>query len=308
MNRSVKLSRRRLILVSACAAGVGVLPRPGRAQVPVARWTGVALGAGAELRLVGVTPAEAGPVFAAIEAELARCEAIFSLYREDSQIAQLNRDGRLDDPAPEMLALLTQARAVHRRTGGLFDPTVQPLFDLYARHAARGTQPAQDQLRQALDHVGFDRLRFDAGGVMMPNDMRLTLNGIAQGAITDRVAALLHAEGLHNVLVDMGEIRGQGGGPDGQGWPVRLDHGAVPVPGQVLRGHAVATSCLVGTMIGGVGHILHPRLGAVPPRLNAVSVVAGSAALADGLSTGAALMDVSDARDLAGDGISVIAS
>lgn len=308
MTQAARFTRRRLIAISACAAGAALLPAMGRAAPPVARWQGVALGAGAQLRLVGLTPAQAAPLIAAVEAELARCEAIFSLYRPDSQIARLNRDGRLDDPAPEMLALLSQARDVHRRTGGLFDPTVQGLFDLYARNAASGRHPARPELAAALAGVGFDRLRFDAGGVAMPRGMRLTLNGIAQGAITDRVAALLRAAGLRDLLVDMGEIRAIGLAPDGRGWRVRLDHGSADAPVQVLRDRAVATSRPGGTMIGGVGHILHPRQGAVAPRLNAVTVLADSGALADGLSTGAALMDAASARALAGDGVTVIAS
>ena len=55
--------------------------------------------------------------------------------------------------------------------------------------------------------------------------MALTLNGIAQGYIADRVVALLRAEGLSDVLVNTGELRALGGHPDGGGWPVSLNDG-----------------------------------------------------------------------------------
>ncbi|PTE15814.1 thiamine biosynthesis protein ApbE, partial [Cereibacter changlensis JA139] len=53
----------------------------------------------------------------------------------------------------------------------------------------------------------------------------LTLNGIAQGFIADRVPELLKAEGVGDILVDTGELRALGGHPEGGGWPVALASG-----------------------------------------------------------------------------------
>ena len=52
--------------------------------------------------------------------------------------------------------------------------------------------------------------------------MAVTLNGIAQGYITDRVADLLRAEGLEKVMIDLGEIRTLGDHPEGRPWRVGL--------------------------------------------------------------------------------------
>ena len=125
--------------------------------------------------------------------------------------------------------------------------------------------------------------------------MALTLNGIAQGYIADRVAALLRAEGLTDVLVNSGELRALGGNPDGGAWPVTFDGGSGKPAGSMdLRDAALASSAPLGTAFdaeGRVGHILDPRSGQpAAPAWRLVSVVARTAALADGLSTAFCLM------------------
>jgi len=63
-------------------------------------------------------------------AELSVIEHVASLYRPDSQICHLNREGSLRDPHPYLVDLLQQAQAMSEASGGAFDITVQPLWDL----------------------------------------------------------------------------------------------------------------------------------------------------------------------------------
>ena len=64
--------------------------------------------------------------------ELHRIEDIISLYRPGSEISRLNRHGMLERPDPDFVSLLHYARRLSARTGGAFDVTVQPLWELYA--------------------------------------------------------------------------------------------------------------------------------------------------------------------------------
>lgn len=103
----------------------------------------------------------------------------------------------------------------------------------------------------------------------MAPGMALTLNGIAQGYIGDRVAALLEAEGLTDILIDTGEHRALGQMPGGGGWPARLAQG-----GAALRNRALATSAPLGTVFdseGRFGHILDPAPASPPRRSGAPS-------------------------------------
>lgn len=135
-------------------------------------------------------------------------------------------------------------------------------------------------------------MRFDAEAVRLEAGQALTLNGIAQGYIADRVAALMRAEGITDVMIDTGEIAANGGHEGRGGWPVTIAGEDAP---RLLTNRALATSALMGTVVdaaGTQGHILDPRDGALRPRgAKQVSVSACSAAMADGLSTGLSLVE-----------------
>lgn len=271
------LSRRRFLTISAACAAFPASAKPALA----AHWRGVALGAEASLRLEGLTDDQAAPVIAAVEAEMNRLEDIFSLYRPHSELGRLNRDGHLSDPAPELLSVLSLCAALHDATGGAFDPTVQPLW------SALATGASPEKTDAARRSVGWTRVTVQADVIRLPQPgvSALTLNGIAQGAITDRISALLTAHGLRDVLVNMGEIAALGQRGDGQAWQVGLAGPGGKVHKSIeLRDRAVATSDARSVMLtGNQGHILNPAGGPHPAHI--VSVSAPIAALADGLST-----------------------
>jgi thiamine biosynthesis lipoprotein len=266
----------------------------GGASIPVRRWRGVAMGAGASL--IFAHP-DADRLIGRATAEIDRLEDIFSLYRANSALSRLNRDGRLETPPLELLSILSLSGAVHRRTGGAFDPTIQPLWALYAHRYAAGAEPSDAEIEEARARTGWSGVRFDSSAITFAHTgMALTLNGIAQGYVADRIADLLHAEGLEDVLVDMGEIRALGHNPDGAPWRIGLadENGrAAPARSQGLSGGAIATSAPLGTVFdasGRVGHIIDPRTGRPGGRWRQVSVMSPTAARADALSTAFALM------------------
>lgn len=309
-DRTSPLTRRRFIHISAAAPGLALLPAADQrgtaraADDPGGRlrvWRGTALGADATMRINHPDPGAADRLIARCLSEVARLERVFSLYRPDSAISALNRAGRLDAPPIELVELLGASHQFSRLTGGAFDITVQPLWDLYAAHFATAgadpAGPARALIAAALRQVGADGVEVAAVSIRFRRPgMRITLNGIAQGAITDRVVALLRAEGIDRSLVDMGEVRALGPRPDGTPWRVGLEDPAAP--GTVnehlaIVNQAVATSGGYGTPLDPAGrfnHIFDPATGATSTRYRRVSVVAPTAATADALSTGFSLM------------------
>lgn len=266
------ISRRRFLAITAAATVAG----PARAQT----WRGYALGAEVSVRLDMV--GDAAPLFAAIEAELRSIESAFSLYDPASEICRLNATGRL--AIPEIWrALLPELNRLHFVTGGLFDPTVQPLWQALAR----GDDPSPTRAA-----IGWARVRWDGDSIRLAPGQALTLNGIAQGFATDRVRALLRDAGLDRCLVNIGEFAALGGS-------YRLGL-ADPIHGQLgqvtLDGTAVATSSPHADRVGGQAHILHAT---ARPSWSTVSVVAESAVLADGLSTALVMAPMTEARRMA---------
>lgn len=273
-------TRRRFLTI--CAALPVALAARGAGAAPASVHRGQAMGAAVTLHL---HHPEAGRLADLALAEMARLEWLFSLYRADSTLMRLNTAGMLDAPPPEMLEVLSLCDAVHRASGGRFDPTVQPLWDVLAQAHAAGLAPDPERIAQARALVGWSGVAYDRASVRLARaGMALTLNGVAQGYVADRVTALLRAAGLEVGLVDTGEIRTIG--PD---WPVRIADG----PGLRLSDRALATSGRFGTVLdakGRQGHILAPRVGDREPLCKTVSISAPRAALADALSTAACLM------------------
>lgn len=300
------LNRRRFVTIcAAAAAGLSLTSGLAQSRPVLHRWRGVALGAKAEINLLHEDRAKAQELFLLVEAEIRRLEAVFSLYRETSELSRLNRDGHLEAPSLDMVNLLALSRQLHAVTEGAFDPTVQPLWAYYAERASLGLAIEKDntkssELEKVLERTGFENVTVEPGLVeFRQKGMALTLNGIAQGYITDRVAALLGARGCTDMVVDMGEISATGDPgcskvPSGRGWPVTLrpdpktPDAAVEVK---IADAAVASSARTGTTFDQAGkssHILDPRTGMpVEADLTAASVIARTAAYADGLSTAA---------------------
>ena len=282
------LSRRRFLTISAACA---MWATSGRAA-EVVRWQGRALGAGASMQLAGLSQQQAQPVIRAVEQELNRLENIFSLYREGSEIVRLNASGHLVAPSADLLNVLSLSASMNAASNGAFDPTVQPVW----RALAKG-----DDLASAQDAVGWHYVEFDTGAVRLTRvDMALTLNGIAQGYITDRIAALLRNRGLNNVLIDMGEIAAIGAKPDGHDWKAGVSQPDGRIVRHVaLRDRALATSAPDGTVLStapNAGHIIDPRAELKTAKHKLVSISAPSAAVADGLSTACCLLDADNVR------------
>ncbi|HET9069968.1 MAG TPA: FAD:protein FMN transferase [Amaricoccus sp.] len=284
-----RLTRRRAIGLLAAAAGLPIALRATRATAEVVTWHGRALGAPATLILHHPDRPAAERLVAACAAELDRLEGILSLYRPESALSQLNRTGALAAPPPELVAILADCRRFHALTAGAFDPTVQPLWRLYAEHFQAGGAPAGPEpqaLANARAMVGLDAVKANPDRIALGRPgMALTLNGIAQGWITDRIVDRLRAAGITSTLVDMGEIRGLGT------WQVDIA-GTDETRG--LTDRAIATSAPQGFAFDPARrftHLIDPRTGATPARYARVTVTAPTAAEADALSTGLALID-----------------
>lgn len=278
------LTRRRFIAISAALA-----PTLAFGDSPPHVESGIALGATVTLRL---HHPEAARLSAQAMAEIRRLEAIFSLYQPESALSRLNRTGTLVAPPFELLDCLTVADSVHRASGGRFDPTVQPLWRAEAVALEQGTRLTDLDRKTLGGRIGWQHVGLGSDAITLKPGMALTLNGIAQGYIADRVAALLSNHGLTRALIDTGEMVAL---PEGS-WDVRL-----PNRDLSLQGKALATSAPLGMTFGGDGktsHILDPAtLRPVRPSWQSVSVVAPSAALADALSTAACLTEVKDAAE-----------
>ncbi len=304
------ISRRRFVRISAAAAGLSLLPsaRPARGSTGPVIWHGTMLGAVATMEIHHEDRSEAERLISAACTEARRLERLFSLYLEDSALVELNRTGILVGPADEMVDLLSISQRYAELTGGLFDPTVQPLWDLYANHfsheQADPAGPPPAAIRATLARVGYHRLSVSRDRIVMPRGTAVTLNGIAQGYVTDKVIDLLRAHGIAHSLIDMGETRAIGARADGRAWDVGVaDPQVVGRTEAVLPiiDRAVSTSGAYGFRFDAEGrfnHLFEPRTGGCASLYRSVTTVSRNATDADALSTAFSLMSRERIRSL----------
>lgn len=303
-----RINRRRFIGISCAAAGLSLVPFHVRAAAHnnAVIWQGFALGAPAKIILHHPDKKAAEALLRQVRAEIARLEGIFSLYRPDSELASLNRSGALAMPSPELVELLEKCRRFWEKSGGLFDPTIQPLWACLARHFsaehAAASGPSAQELQQAQSLIGFDAVRFSKDRIVFDRpQMAMTLNGIAQGYITDLITQLLAAHDITNTLINLGEYRTLASRPDGHPWQIGIaDLETDPQPDEMLElsGNALATSGSAGFRFDAAGrfnHLLNPKATS-ENNLSAslyqrVTVIAPDAVSADAWATAFALMD-----------------
>lgn len=274
------INRRRCLQITAAAASMGLVGAKALAlspQVKIAEWRGVALGGMASMRIVHSEPKVAKNMIETAVAELRRLEKIFSLYDPESSLSKLNRDGALSMPPAELVMLLTTARHISKASKGLFDVSVQPLWDHYS-HALSGEQVSPATIIKQ-EHIGIDRAL-----ITLAEGQKITLNGIAQGAITDHLMALFKEHGFRDLLLNTGEISAVGSNKNKRPWRVAL--GDQDGPTVELINAAIATSEAIPMKTGSAySHFFNPLTGMNENHFNRVSVVAPNATYADGLST-----------------------
>lgn len=286
-------TRRRFL---ATAVGAGGLAALGLWRAPAAlrRAERSARALGTTVRLT-VFHEEAAVAERAIEASFAALDGIedaLSLYRPGSALVRLNRDGALGSPPADLVAVLDEALAWSRRTGGAFDPTVQPLWAVHAAARQEGRTPAPEEVERARALVDWTQVDAGSGRIRLGRPgMAVTLNGIAQGFAADRVRATLLAHGVRHALADTGETAALGRKPDGEPWRVGVQHPRRPDAWAALatvEDRFMATSGDYATAFTDdfrSHHIFDPATGRSPGAIAGATVLAPRGIDADALST-----------------------
>src|SRR5262245_25614733 len=227
------LTRRRALRVTAAMAGLPLMIAAVRATAPKAQfhtWQGDVLGAWSELALWHNDAGFARRAILLVQREIARFDRIFSLYRTDSEISELNAAGKLIKPSPELRTVIEASQRLSVLSNGAFDISVQPLWRLHEAHFWSRTEVQADIAARAHDLayalVDFRQIECSASAIGFARPgMAITLNGIAQGHITDLIADLLRHEGFETAVTDLGEIRTLGRHPDGRPWKLGIRGG-----------------------------------------------------------------------------------
>ena len=237
------------------------------------------------------------PVAQAALRQLDDIEAQLTVFRDSSAIVDINRRaaGGAVTCNADVFGLLSRCQDLSRDTGGAFDITSTPLSRCWGFLRREGRLPADHEIAAARALVGMHHVVLDAGRStvrFLKDGVELNLGAIGKGYALDQVAATLSRGGVAHALLSGGRSSLLAMGGRGRGWPIDLV--SPRQDGTIARvwlrnGAALGTSG-AGTqfvVVDGAryGHVLDPRTGRTAEGLLSASVVAGSAADADALST-----------------------
>ncbi|MCR4824122.1 MAG: FAD:protein FMN transferase [Bacteroidales bacterium] len=247
--------------------------------------------------LTGVsTPKE--EIGAAIDSLLVAIDFSLSGYNKNSLLSRYNAG---EDIVPDRY--FQEIRALSERykaeTGGAFNVAAAPLFDIWGFGFTTDSLPDPGRVSAAL--------------AACESEKELNFNAIAQGYTCDVVAGYLHSLGIHDMLVDIGEIYCEGLNPAGKGWTIGVDNptDGNDTPGQDINGIWQSDGGACGIVTSGnyrkfyikdgrkYAHTIDPRTGyPVTHDLLSATIVAPTGAEADALATACMVIGPEQAREL----------
>jgi len=246
-------------------------------------------------------------------------EQQLSFFRPSSEISRINRTAFAKPVEVEsrLFDLLQLALQINHDTGGAYDITATPYWEVWGFSRRAGRLPTEEELAEARQYVGGNLVELDPEHktvYLKELGVRLSLGSIGKGYALDRCAERMADAGIGDYLFHGGQssvlARGTRAGtpvPSGQdvgGWSVAIPHPLRPdqqlaeIP---LKNRALATS---GTGVQffrhkgrRYGHILDPRTGWPVEGVLSATVLAPTAASADALSTAFFVMGPAATRE-----------
>jgi thiamine biosynthesis lipoprotein len=237
-----------------------------------------------------------------ISETLAAIEQSMSTYLPDSELSRFNAQasGEWFNVSASLCSVVEGAQDISRRSEGAFDVTVGALVNLwgFGPQQAIGEPPEPARIASLLRTLGNDKLQTDCTRPALRKDaadIYVDLSGYAKGYGVDQVAELLSRAGIGNYLVEIGgEVRARGRNARDTEWAIAIESPqrdsrsvARIVP---LSDAAMATSGDYRIYFESAGvfysHTIDPRSGyPVSHDAAAVTVIADTAAFADGMAT-----------------------
>lgn len=234
-----------------------------------------------------------------IQDVFAEVDSHLNNWNPDSEISQLNRLSAGEKVALSSILerVLLQADQLVHLTEGKFDPTVEPLQQIWKNHLRRDHVPPEELLSPLLPAIGWENVHIEKGFFWKDHPLTaLDLGGIAKGYCVDLLSERLTQLGFVNHLVEWGgEIRTSGRHPNGRKWNVAIA-GITTIE---MEENAIATSgdYFQSWSVGGITytHIINPLtkrpLEVRENSIASATILAPSCTLADGLATAMMLFD-----------------
>ena len=129
-----------------------------------------------------------------------------STYIPDSDISKINRGDSSVAVDFMFRDVFEISKAVHRKTGGYFDPTVGVLVDAWGFGPGEQIQLDSTKVDSLLAYVGFEKVNItEEGRIIKENSgIRFDFNAIAKGYAIDRLGVMLDQLNVEHYLIEVG--------------------------------------------------------------------------------------------------------
>ena len=160
--------------------------------------------------------------------ELDRVGALLNFYSESSEVSQINKNAgeRPVSVSRETLDIIEKAIFVSEMTDGAFDVTVGPLVKLW--DLKKQVIPEKRAVDEMMKRVGYKNIIIDKASssvFLKLKGAQIDLGGIEKGYAVDKVADVLHRNGITSGVISVGgEIRAMGTKPDGTPWRIGVQN------------------------------------------------------------------------------------
>lgn len=247
-----------------------------------------------------------------IEETLNEVNEKMSNWYDQSEISTINNDkrGKPIDLSQELFDVINISTDIHKRSNGAFDITAAPLINLWGFGPNKSERkiPSVSEVNAALELVGQTRLLKLIPGLNQlkkrNSEVSINLSAIAKGYGIDRIARTLREEKIQNFLVEIGgDLITSGTNKNGKAWSIGIESpkvGSQIVQSVIkIKDQAMATSGDYKNFFEKNGikysHIIDPKTGyPIRHKTLSVTVLAKSAALADGWATAMLVLGKND--------------
>ena len=156
--------------------------------------------------------------------EIQNLENKLSVFKNDSEISLLNRNGQISNPSPELTAIIKESIRAGDLSAGAFDITLAPVINLWGfgpkektsvraseRQSVKKTDnieiPEEKEIKEALKLVNYKNIVIDEKNnsiYFKKKGMEINLGGIAKGYAVDKAVEVLKRENIKKAIVNAG--------------------------------------------------------------------------------------------------------
>lgn len=162
--------------------------------------------------------------------KIAEIDEKYNSKTKNSLIYDLNHSEKkeivLDN---EGVMLFNKVKEVYEMSSGKYDITISPLLDVWGFNTnGREDIPADEEIKNALDIIGFDKVVFEENRLILKEPVKeIDTGSFLKGYAVQEARNILAEKGIkHGFVSSVSSIATVGGKPDGTPWKIGIQNPA----------------------------------------------------------------------------------